>query len=85
MLFQGALTWDAMAFAVPAVVLIVSEAKILRDPPIRGNLPNADLAGLDDESPLPFEATEPPLSSGSSITPERCSTNYFLKTSILKC
>ncbi len=62
-----------MAFAVPAVVLIVSEAKILSEPPIRGNLPNADLARLDEESPAPFVAAEPPFSSGSSMTPERCS------------
>jgi len=76
LLFQGALTWDAIALAVPAVVLIVSEAKILSEPPIRGNLPNADLAMLGDESAPPFEAAEPPFSSGSSITPKKVKKIY---------
>jgi len=65
--FQGALTCDAMALAVPAVVLIVSEAKIFNEPPIFGNLPKADLARfVDDDSDF---RTGPPFSSGSSMTP----------------
>lgn len=57
-----------MAFAVPAVVLIVSVAKIFSDPPIRGNLPKADLAILEDEDSA--LGVEPPFSSASSIIPE---------------
>ena len=65
--FQGPKTCDAMALAVPAVVLIVSEAKIFSEPPIFGSLPNADLAKFVEE--VSDFRTGPPLSSGSSMTP----------------
>ena len=65
--FHGALTCDAMALAVPAVVLMVSEARIFNDPPILGSLPRADLARfVEDESDFGFD---PPFNSGSSMMP----------------
>jgi hypothetical protein len=74
------LTCDAKALAVPAVVLMVSEARIFKDPPIRGSLPKADFA-IDDEVSL-FAEEDPPFSSGSSITPGKYKfhnfENYFL-------
>jgi hypothetical protein len=71
------LTCDAKALAVPAVVLMVSVASVLSDPPILGSLPNADLARfeLDPESDL---SVEPPFSSGSSMIPKcNFSTNLI--------
>ena len=67
--FQGPLTCDAKAFAVPAVFLMVSDARIFREPLIRGSLPKADLAMVLEASPEAPLETWPPFKSGSSITP----------------
>jgi len=44
---QGALTWEAM---VPAVFFKVSDARVLRDPPMRGSFPNPDFPKIPVES-----------------------------------
>lgn len=68
------MTCDAIAFAVPAVVLMVSDANVLKEPPIFGNLPKADLARLVDVS----EDLEVALfKSGSSIMPENLFEKWF--------
>ena len=78
--FQGPLTCDAIALAVPAVFLIVSDARIFKEPLIRGSLPKADLAMLLEVSPEAPLATLPPLNSGSSITPETKQQNFQSST-----
>ena len=84
--FQGPLTCDAIALAVPAVFLIVSDARIFKEPLIRGSLPKADLAMLLEVSPEAPLATLPPLNSGSSITPETAAKqqNFQSSTSIFE-